>query len=420
MSPRALPPLLLLGLGLLVAAPTACDGDGNPDIVSQTGGSGGSAGTAGTGGSEDSGVSDAPADALGDGIAPDASVAPVRLGVVPTPMSLDGGITPLDEKLAHLEVISLGSRGVSLIRRWDALYDNPVTPAAGAWKDLGNLSQLYRDADRRLLVCLALVDRTLDARPSGLGGWNEASTLAAVDALVDKTYATFGDELYALSFGNEVDRWLAKANKTDRAAGVALLEHAVDYAEKHPSRPAGSVVGVGFGLDAVVAQSLPEIQQLLDASSAVVVSYSPLDASFQARSPSAAASDLDALGQALAEAVPDAGDAGEAGTPRPVLLQEIAYPSSPDAKSSEDQQRAFYDNLFQALSTRRERFPFVVVRGLYDAPPAECAADAVALGVGTNPTAVAARCSLGLRTSDGTPKAALSSVVSALATFAGP
>jgi hypothetical protein len=421
MSPRALPPLLFLGLALLAGAPTACDGDGNPDVVSPTGGSGGGTGTGGNGGSSDSGANDASGDALVDGVAPDASAASVRVGVVPTPKSVDGGVTPLDEKLAHLEVISVGSRGVSLIRRWDALYDDPVTPAADAWKDLGDLSQLYRDADRRLLVCLALVDRTLDARPNGLGGWKDASTLAAVDALIDKTYATFGDELYALSFGNEVDRWLAKASKTDRADGVALLEHAVGYAENHPSKPAGALVGVSFGLDAVVDKTLPEVQQLIDASNAVVVSYAPLDASFQAKSPSTAASDLDALSQALAAPdAGDAGDAGEAGAPRPVLLQEIAYPSSPDAKSSEDQQRAFYDNLFQALSTRRDRFPFVVVRGLHDAAPAECAADAVALGVGTNPTAVAARCSLGLRTADGTGKAALSSVTDALATFAGP
>jgi hypothetical protein len=192
---------------------------------------------------------------------------------------------------------------------------------------------------------------------------------------------------------------------------VALLQHGVDYARKHPSRPQDTWVGVTLGLDAVVSQKLPEVAKLVALGDAAIVGYSPFDSSFKVRPPSVVADDLDGISAILAT---------EAGGARPTLLQDVSYPSAAETGSSFDQQKVFFEGLFGALATRRERFPFVSVLGLYDADPATCEEEATALGASGNATAQAYRCSLGLKTNDGNGKPAFSTVLDALATFAAP
>jgi hypothetical protein len=154
--------------------------------------------------------------------------------------------------------------------------------------------------------------------------------------------------------------------------------------------------------------------KLLAKSDVAVANYYPLDEAFQARPTTGVAQELDALVLGVT------GDAGEAGSSRPVLLQEVGYPSAAENGSSPEQQKAFYQGLFQALTTRRDHFPFVSVNGFHDAHPTRCQSEAAAFGAAASSVAVAARCSLGLRSADQTAKPALSSVLEALAAFSNP
>jgi len=414
-----------IGLAVALGSPAACSGDGKPDIVTPSGGSGGGGGSGGSGGGADADVSDSAVDGGSDGSAADAAITPVRLGVIPTPRVADGGAAPIDQQLAELEVLSAGSRGVSLVRRWDALYSGPSAAVVTQWSGLEQTAALFHGAGRSLVVCLALIDRTDDARPSGLSAWNDTATQKALELMIDKTFATFGSELFALSFGNELDRWLAKASAADRADVVALIEHGISYARSHSAKPPAAAIGVTFTSDAVVSGSQPEVAALISASDVVVATLVALDAAFEARAPTTVAKDLDLLSAAAFAGGADAGDAGgsdaaDAAAPKIVVLQEVAYPSSAAAGSSDEQQRTFYDSLFQALSTRRERFPFVAVRELHDAEISRCEEEAQRLGAVGNPVALAAHCSFGLKTVDGSPKPSWASVVDALATFAAP
>ena len=395
----------------------ACDGDGNPQVAHPSGGSGGGGGSGGTAGAAGSSAGDGAGGGATDAPVSDAPLSPVRVGIVPVPPSQDGGSTAADEKLALLETLAAGSRGVSVVRRWGALYAKPAEPVADAWTKLHDISTLFHDSGKSLLFSLALTDRSQDARPAGSpAGWNVPATRAALDAAVDQVFATFGDELVALSFGNEVDRYLAKASVADRTDLIALIGHALDYARNHPSRPPATVVGVSIGSEALGAGDADAVG-LVAASDVAVLSYHPLDASFQARAPSTVAADLDLMSDALSA---DAGEAGDAGPSKPIFLQEVGYPSAAESASSPEQQSAFYQSLFQALSVRRSRFPFVCVHGLYDAPAPSCAAEATAIGAPGNAAAIAALCTLGLRTSDGSAKPAHASVLSGLAAFSKP
>ena len=407
---------MLLVAGLIgMALGASCSEDGRPEVHQGTGGQSGSAGSAGTGGSDDGGPQDGALADVGDALGSDAPQPPVRVGIIPVPRANDAGPSAGDDTAAQLEVLAAGARGVSVIRRWDQLFVAPSQPNATAWSDLGNIATLYHGAGRGLLLCLSLVDHTLDARPSGVtGSWNSTTTRAALDAAVDKTFATFGDELVALSFGNELDRWLGTASTSERAAMVSLLQHGVDYARGHPARPSAAVIGVTLTWDSLTQGKPVEVPQLAALGDVVVATYYPLDSAFKVRSAGAVSGDLDLLVGALGS------DAGEAGAPKPVLLQEVGYPSASECGSSPEQQRTFFVNVFQALSTRRGRFPFLCVNGLYESVPASCSAAAAALGAASNPNAENALCSLGLRQADGSGKPAYDAVLDGLATFASP
>ncbi len=407
---------LAASVAVVLALGSACSDGGNPEVQKPNGDAGGSGGGGGVGGKPDSGGEDGPPDAGSDADATDAPPSPLRLGIIPVPPSKgDAGPSAADDKLAELDVLALGSRGVSHVVRWDALFSSPSVPSPTAWQKLQGSAQLYQSSARAFLLSVALVDRTLDARPSGSpAGWNSVATRTALDALIDKVFDSFGDELYALSFGNDLDRYLAGQSATTADDLTALVEHGLDYAKQHPSRPAALLVGATFSSDALAKGPTASMAKILMKSDVVVANYYALDEQFQARPTTQVAQDLDALSSG------GTADAGEAGAARPVLLQEVGYPSAAENGSSPEQQRAFYQGLFQALTTRRERFPFVSVNGLHDPPPARCATEAAAFGAAANGAAVAARCSLGLRAADQTAKPALSSVLEALAAFANP
>ena len=391
----------------------ACSGDDNPEITKHKVDAGGSGGTAGDGGKPDGSGGNGADDAGIDADVGDAPLSPIRLGIMPVaPSAGDAGPTPADEKLAQLDVIALGSRGVSEVLRWDRLFEAPTIPVASEWARLKNLSQLYQGSGRSLLVCLALVDRSLDARPTGsAASWNDSATQGALEALVDKVLATFGDELYAISFGNELDRYFGSQSNKNATELAALVEHGIDYLKKHPAKPPSLRIGATFSTKALTSGASASVKNIIDKSDVVVATYYPLDSSFAARAPSMVAQDLAGLLAAVEV---------DGAVPRPILLQAVGYPSAIESGSSPEQQKAFFQALFQSLTSRRERFPFVSVNGLNDQRASACASEAAAVGAAGNVAAISAFCSLGLRGPAQTDKAAMGSVLDALAAFSTP
>ncbi len=405
-----------LVLALVAAVPmlalVACDASDLPAVSQPPVDSGLVDAPVGDGGAGGAGPVDSGDDAAGDADVPDAPLVPVRVGVSPTAsVAADAGAASIDEAESVLDVIALGSRSVTVVRRWDQLFNASLVPDAGEWARLASTAKLLVQSKRTLVLSVALVDRTLDARPPGLGAWDSSATLSASDLLVDKVFATFGDELAYLSVGSEVDRWMTLATPAERGAFVKLASHVVDYARSHPQKPAQTRVGVSATLDGIVGGKLPDVLGLERAGDVAMVTYFPLDASFNARAPSVAPADLDALVAALGT---------DGGTPPQVALEQIGYPSAAEAAGSEVKQRAFFDGLFQALLNRRAEFPLVVVKQVDDPPDAVCQSDALALGAPGNPAAIAFSCSLGLRRGAAAPKPAFQSIVDALATFASP
>ena len=398
--------LIVLGCALL-----GCSNSGSVDVVRPPDDGADAADDAATDSGPDGTVTDGGPEDAAEEPPDDAPLASVELGVIPIGVGADGGAPgPSARIMAHLETIAAGSRGVSLIHRWDELYTSPNDPRADAWAELAELGPLYAQADRALLLSIGVVDRLEDARPPGAeADWYALANRQAMEALVDRTWATFGDELRYLVIGREVDRWLATQDGSQRSAFVEFARYTLDYARRHPDRPAGTQVGVAASLEGWVAGS-PELDDLRAASDVVVATYYPVDARWNARAPTSAGPDLDDLLGALGV------DAG----PATVVLQEVGYPSSEQNGSSPGRQRQFYEGLLQALRARRAQLPFVSLFALGDPDRTACEHAAAAFGMPGDALAISGWCSLGLRDPSGAPKDAWAAVSGALADFALP
>lgn len=368
-------------------------------------------------------IHDATADAA-DADVPDAPVPPVRLGIEPVPRA-PSDAQGVALQVAQVESLSAGSRAISVDVRWDEVMDPQLMLRSDRLAQLRALSELVRRANARLSLCLALVDRAIDARPNNSLAWSSSQAHSAIERTIDALLPLFGEELRYVSFGLEVDRYYRAVPSILRGPFVATLKHALGYAREHSALGAQAQVSVVTTLSAWSAPT-PTLRSLLEQSDVALLTYLPLDDQLLARPASVVAGDLDSAYAAIQDAV-DPNDAGADATVtarvKPIVLHRVGYPSSAEAGSSEVQQQAFYAGLFQVLKSRRARFPFVSVLGLNDPEPQECEAFRLTLGVDalTYPQrAEAAYCSMGLHTSAGLSKAGWGEALGALATFALP
>ncbi len=357
-------------------------------------------------------------DAAPDAEPTDAGLAPVELGVTPIVPGAGADIdaepdaaSTSDQTLAELSVLAAGARARALVVPLADLLDETLAPNDSAFANLGQTAALYRARGGSVLFTIALVDHAQDARPSALqASWSAAALRSTLQALIDRSFDTFGTELAYLSFGTDVDRFLSQANTSDRSACTALIEQALSYAEAHPKRPPATQIGVTFSAPGLVGALLPETQALLRQSAAAVVTNFPLDASFQALSVSNATAQLQAVADAVGQAAPGL----------PLVVQELGYPSATLVGSSLDAQQQFFQAAFSLLSARRDRFPFVNLYASADPDEAECEREAVTYGAAGDPFLIAARCSLGLKDASGVDKPAWAAVLAGLSTFQKP
>ncbi|MCA9630838.1 MAG: hypothetical protein KC766_24380, partial [Myxococcales bacterium] len=196
-----------IGWSLLLAVTgvcTACDG-ADAEVVSKPVTDAGTDARAPRDAETDGPSTDGGEDAALDAPA-DAPTPAVRIGVEPEPRAGDEGFDAA-LRIAQLESLSAGSRAVSIDVRWDELMNDELELRAASLASLGARIRLVRDSGAKLSLCLALVERAVDARPSSDLGWNTTGMTNAVRRVIDAVLELAGDELRFLSLGLESDRY---------------------------------------------------------------------------------------------------------------------------------------------------------------------------------------------------------------------
>jgi hypothetical protein len=393
---RRLPLAVLAALApVVLAAYAGCADDAAPPGVVAVGAGGGVAS------GWDAGALDAATD--GRDAAPDAAdagLSPVLVAITPNPVNEgDGGPSAADRLEAELAVFAAGARATVLTRAPRDLDDAGLAALVTARDFLVAHGQ-------SVVVNVALVDRAADGRPDDLRTrpWNDPASLEAVDALVDALVDRLGPDLAGLTFGRDVDVWLAQ-HPSERAAFRALVVEACTHAEKRLGPTARLGVGVGFSFEGATAPD-PIFAPVLAACGAAVLSYMPGLGGTEAVPASAVAGAVDAMIAAAAG--------------KPILLTGLGYPSATAVGSSPEKQALFFQTFFQALGPRRDAFRLVEVFELHDLAKPACAALAERQGESATGPFASYVCSTGLHAAGDQAKPAWLEVLAGASTFLSP
>jgi hypothetical protein len=314
------------------------------------------------------------------------------------------------------EMLALGVRAVVLHVSF-ANYDLQSPGSATRWAKLTNRAHSYAQAGAQVVIALDLVERTVALQPADLAtDWFSGETRTRLQELIDRLYELMAPDISALTFGDEVDRYLSVTVEPTRSQFQQLLLYGLRYAKNHNgAKPHGErATAVRVALDATLngwLQALGSdagataLQALIPELDAFAVSYLPLDANDQAVADDQALEPLRQLALAASS--------------YSVLLQEISYPSSQAVGSSEVRQASFYRRLFDLLATDGKPFTLLSISPHTDPSNADCAAQAATYSQPTS-SLIAARCSLGLWRHSGQPKPAWSVVLGGLSSFYSP
>jgi hypothetical protein len=375
-----------LALAGLIAG--GCDVGGAIEIPTPPDGGAGGGGGAGPGAGGGAGAPDS-----GGGGA-DAGVAPVLVGITPTPAMP----TAAGELQAELTAFAAGARAAVITVRWDA------EPAATG-EALAKKAAFYAQQDKAVLLRLLIVDRVVDRRPAPIAGsaWQAEATIDAMKEQIDLLFASTGDEVRYLTFGRDVDVYL-DAHPDERPGIVAFTKEAAAYAKGHADAPEGIAIGVSLTADAPKMEIA--FQDIVEPQDVIAFSYLPGLGTYEPEASSGVAATVTQL-------------ADIAGT-KPIVLEAAGLASDPAAGGSEDAQQKFFATLFGAVTARRESFALVNVVELHDAPDAACDAWAMEQGAGAGEPLAAYVCSLGLFGDGGVPRPAWSAVLAGSAALSTP
>jgi hypothetical protein len=306
-------------------------------------------------------------------------------------LTVSVGLNPAsinDPALADLDVIALGAGAVSVTYR--------VGQGTELSQDLER-ARWFSENGASVLFALQLV-RGLDAGSEADLG--ELRQLA--ERQIDRIYAADWAPTY-LVLGYALDVQWQSLGGADRSAFSALVLELLAYAREHSDKPVDLRVGFHTTKNAWLEPS-EALRDWREQADVTAVSWYGLDVDGRALGASASLRELE---QVISEA---------GGAAKPVLFQEIAYPSGTAVGSSQRQQSGFYKELWKRIADHAPHIGFVAVSALDDPPEADC--EAFARDLGLPVAAATAWSSTGLRDGSGARRLGYDAVLAGIATFA--
>lgn len=273
---------------------------------------------------------------------------------------------------------------------YESITWKDLEPATGLAKEKDALAYLGRSREWDLLFGVKVIDTTVKAVPPDLlaVAFDSPVMQRRFHALIDAMRPIVKEHVRYLSIGNEVDAYLS-AHPDQWAAYRRFYADAVGYV--HSVLP-GILVGVTSIFDHASGAARSEISALAQLSDVSIFTYYPLGDRFVPRPPETATDDILEM-VTLAQG-------------RPVVIQEVGYPSAAQLSSSERSQAAFVTRVLDAWRRAGVRIPFLNWFALHDFTTAMCQQFGTYYGLPGDANFKAYLCSLGLRRVDGSPKLA--------------
>jgi hypothetical protein len=310
-----------------------------------------------------------------------ATVA-VRLQVLSVAASPAQGMSASD---ALSLVRSAGARGQGIDLHWP---DLEPSPGVYDFTEANQIDMIQVNGPFRIHVTLGVINTTVRQVPADLASatFDSGPMKTRFQTMLTALINQFGSKMDSIAIGNEVDVYLSAHPAEWPAYADFYGEAAALVRMLNPSIKVGVTTTFGGATDAQIG---PLIEGLNAVSDMFMMNYYPLNSNFTPRDPSAVASDFTKV---LA-----------ASHNKPILLQEVGFPTSTALGSSEQLQAEFVTNVFSAWIQAGDKIQFLSFFLLHDDTPQDCQQIANQFLI-SDPNFVYFFCSLGLRTSDGTDK----------------
>ena len=285
-----------------------------------------------------------------------------------------------------------GARATSLSLFWDDLEPggSGYDPQSD-WPAIANA--YYPQTGLRLSVTFSVIDTVADRRRRDLQGrrWDDPVLIAAFQTHLRDVLGRMPEvDIAVIAIGNEIDGLLHRPEQI--AAFARLVAAARDTVDQiRPGVPVGAKLTYG----GVVADP-GKWRPVLAASTAMLLTYYPLNADFSIRPPGDLSGDLDRMMGFDPQL--------------PIYLLEAGHPSD-GCGSSAGSQREFVQTLLRETDLRSKRFRLVSLTWLTDITEAERAEYVRYYGVSA-PCFSSYLGSLGLRRQSGAFKPALDWLIS--------
>jgi hypothetical protein len=237
-----------------------------------------------------------------------------------------------------------------------------------------------------MLLTIHVINTSVSEVPADLRGlsFDSPQMKQRFRALFDALLPHLDRHVLYLSIGNEVDVYLSRSNEW--AAYQSFYEDAAAHVR---ARAPWLKVGVTSTFDGAELKWPGEVAALNTTSDVFILTYYAVDERFL---PEDSRSPLDDLPRAAALA----GD-------RPLVFQEVGYPSSAVLSSSEQQQADFVSSVFAAWRSTAS-ISYLNFSQMHDYDPAYCSTLSALYGMPGNVEFEAFLCSIGLREAGGRPK----------------
>jgi hypothetical protein len=313
---------------------------------------------------------------------------PRVLSLTPIPRSSPPPASAEAKREVFLEAVRLareaGAGGLYQAWSWQALEPSP-----GRY-DLDNfastLSYLGQTRGLSMLLTIHVVNTSVREIPADLHAlpFDSPRMKQRFRALFDALLPHLDRHVLYLSIGNEVDEYLSRSQEW--AAYQSFYEDAAAHVR---ARAPWLKVGVTSTFDGARLKCPREVAALNAASDVFILTYYAVDERFL---PEASRSPLDDLPRAVALA-----------GGRPLVLQEVGYPSSEALPSSEQHQADFISSVFAAWHSTAN-IPYLNFSLMHDYGRAHCSTLPRFYGLPGDARFEAFLCSIGLRDSNGRPK----------------
>src|SRR5579863_4707252 len=285
-----------------------------------------------------------------------------HLAIMPTPR---GGM-PTNPSLIGEAVTTARRAGVnadSMMNKWSELEPAPqkykLDDPAGGFRYIGKW------LGWTIEYTIAVVDTTVKQTPADLQSvrFDDPRTIARFHSLIDALKPVLDKHVAYISVGNEVDIYLAR-HPDEWDAYKIFLDDAVRYIHANLR---GVKVGTATTFEGVTSDRAEKIRHLISNCDVAIITYYPLGPNFIVRAPNSPLTDFPRMTAFAA--------------PKPLVIQEVGYPSSPKLGSTPRDEAEFVDSVFLAWDQSAKQIPFLSYVMLHDLNRDYCAAQPSYYGV---------------------------------------